>query len=273
MEDYNLNMQPAGGPSPDYHGRKRAALPQWLAILIVALALLTLLLMIMLFTAAREDALATKPDVQAEVTKTAESEDASATMGPIVVVQATPYTTENAAGGQGGGSTTTQVSQSTAPAPAPTPAPAPEQTPATGSTAEQPLTGVDEDIAVVRAQAAGMTPFSVYGFPAVAVSPSATLPPSGQVFRAESYLGRTLGEKYAFLYVQTTEPLAAAVTVPNLQGKAWRDARAALLGAGLNIRYAYEEESPSTYGTVVYQAPSSGSLMPRGCSVVVVLAD
>jgi beta-lactam-binding protein with PASTA domain len=61
--------------------------------------------------------------------------------------------------------------------------------------------------------------------------------------------------------------------VPSLKGLAWKDARAALKKLGLGIRFSYEEQSPDTYGTVVFQAPAAGSYLPKGSSAVVVLAD
>lgn len=271
MGDANLNMEPIGGVDPHDHNRRRSRLPQWLAILIVALALVTLVLMIMLISAAQESARTARTST-GTASEVASTETTETETRPIIVVKVTEWITENGALGANstGKSTTQQVS--TAPAPEPE-APVEPVAPAPDPSDETKLTGVDEDVATARARAQGLKPYSVYGFPAIAVSSGASLPPAGQVFRWEPFSGRVEGEKFAFLYVQTTESRSKAVTVPSVQGKTWQAARSTLLKAGLNVRFEYEHESPSTYGTVVFQAPESGSLMPTGCSVVLVLAD
>ncbi|MDR1412709.1 MAG: PASTA domain-containing protein [Actinomycetes bacterium] len=58
-----------------------------------------------------------------------------------------------------------------------------------------------------------------------------------------------------------------------MSAKPWKSARSTLVGAGLGVRYAYEEESPAIYGTVVFQVPAAGQYLPKGSSAIIVLAD
>ena len=133
--------------------------------------------------------------------------------------------------------------------------------------------GVDEDIAKQNLRAQGFKAYSVYVCDEGALSGTAARPTNGLVLSQLQYTGRTLGEKLAFVGVATSASYANARTVPDLTGKAWKSARATLASRGLGIRFEYEDKSPSTYGTVVFQAPAAGTHIPRGCSVMVVLAD
>jgi hypothetical protein len=142
-----------------------------------------------------------------------------------------------------------------------------------GSFSFSALVGQDEDDAKAAAKAAGYTTYSVYVCDSAAVNGSADEPLSGLVLATTSYTGRTAGEKYAFINVATSDPYSKATSVPNVKGLAWKSARSTLRGAGLGIRFAYEADSASLKGTVLFQAPAAGSFMPRNSTVVVVLAD
>lgn len=133
--------------------------------------------------------------------------------------------------------------------------------------------GIDEDVAKARAKANGRTVYSVYVFDKEAYGGASDRPKAGMVLAATHYDGMVKGEKFTFLYVATSVAYANAATVPDLSGKSWQDARAILERRGLTVRFDYEQESASKYGTVVFQAPGSGALMPQGCSVVLILAD
>ncbi|MDR1775090.1 MAG: PASTA domain-containing protein [Actinomycetes bacterium] len=150
------------------------------------------------------------------------------------------------------------------PAPAPTP---------TFALAD--VVGLDEDDATAQAKKAGYTVTSVYVCDSKAVKGTGKRPKAGRVLQAKEYTlgGSDAGGKLAFLYVATSDPYSKAKKVPNVKGKAWKSARATLRAKGLGIRYLYEAGSTAKTGTVIYQAPASGSYQPRGSSVVVVLAD
>lgn len=147
------------------------------------------------------------------------------------------------------------------------------ETPAKTEEPADEYVGVDEDVAKARAKANGRTVYSVYVFDKEAYGGATDRPKAGTVLAATHYDGIVKGEKFTFLYVATSVAYANAVTVPDLSGKSWQDARAILERRGLTVRFDYEQESASKYGTVVFQAPGSGALMPKGCSVVLILAD
>ena len=79
------------------------------------------------------------------------------------------------------------------------------------------------------------------------------------------------GAEVALSVSKGPEP-AANVTVPDISGMTRADAEAALEGAGLSARFyqAYSESVPS--GSVVTQAPTSGSSVAPGTAVAVVLS-
>ncbi|MBK5211573.1 MAG: PASTA domain-containing protein [Coriobacteriia bacterium] len=135
------------------------------------------------------------------------------------------------------------------------------------------IVGIDEDIAKASLKKKGYVVSSVYVCDSAALQGTSAKPKSGLVLSDQTYLGRTEGEKFAFPNIATSASYSSAQTVPNLIGKQWRSARSTLNGRGLNIKYLYEQNSPSAYGTVVFQAPAAGTSIPRGCSVILVLAD
>jgi len=135
------------------------------------------------------------------------------------------------------------------------------------------IVGADEDIARATLKKKGYTVSSVYVCDSAALQGTSAKPKPGRVLSNQTYLGRTEGEKYAFLNVATSASYSTARTVPNLVGKQWGSARSTLNGRGLNIKYLYEQNSSSPYGSVVFQAPAAGASLSRGCSVIVVLAD
>lgn len=147
----------------------------------------------------------------------------------------------------------------------------PTKTAAAPATA--PIVGVDEDVAKQNLRAQGFKAYSVYVCDEGALSGMAARPKNGMVLSQLQYTGRTVGEKLAFVSVATSASYTHAKIVPDLSGKAWKSARATLARRGLRIRYEYEDKSPAKYGTVVFQAPAAGTHIPRGCSVMVVLAD
>lgn len=240
--------------------RKPRQVPQGLAIMIVVLALLTLVLMIILI-AATQNRVSTNKTSDAATTTT-EASSTVETVAAIDIVKATDYMTENASAASLSTASATEVDvPSTAPAAA------------HELLADTRLTGVDEDVAVERAKAAGFTPYSVYVFKTDAVTGSAALPDPGLVLKWSPYFGRVRGELFACFYVQTSESVSSAVAVPNVTGMPWEDARQVLASAGINARFEYEQDSPDTYGTVLFQAPSAGTYMPKGSSAVLILAD
>lgn len=159
------------------------------------------------------------------------------------------------------------------PKPEPKPEPEPDPEPQPAVTAEPEYVGVDEDIATARAKKAGRIPYSVYVFDADAYRGMASKPVPGLVLDVDHYDGARKKEPFTFLYVATTAAYRNARTVPDLTGMQWKRARTTLTGKDLGVRFVYEENSPSAYGTVVSQAPAPGTLMPVGCSVILVLAD
>ena len=229
-------------------------IPQGLAVMIVALALLTLVLMIILIAATQNR------DQTPTDTETTTSSEATATVESIDVVAATDYMTENAS--EGGSADDAEVA-----------VPEDESDEAQDLLADTRLTGVDEDVAITRAKAAGFTAYSVYVFKTDTITGSAAAPTAGTVLKWAPFFGRAAGEQFAFFYTQTTEPTKNAVAVPSVFGMDWKVARDTLTKAGLNVRFEYEQNSPDPYGSVVFQAPASGTYMPAGSSVVIVLAD
>lgn len=135
------------------------------------------------------------------------------------------------------------------------------------------VVGVDEDIAKRNLRAQGFKTYSVYVCDEGALNGTASKPRAGLVLAQSSFIGRGAGEKLAFVHTATSASYSTARRVPNLKGMAWKSARSTLANKGLGIRFEYEDKSPSKYGTVVFQAPAAGAYMPRGCSVIVVLAD
>ena len=141
------------------------------------------------------------------------------------------------------------------------------------TTATDVIVGVDENIAKKNLRAQGFKTYSVYVCDEGALNGSASKPRAGLVLAQSKFIGRSAGEKLAFVNTATSASYSTARTVPNLKGMAWKAARTTLANKGLGIRFEYEDKSPSKYGTVVFQAPAAGTHMPRGCSVIVVLAD
>lgn len=240
--------------------RKPRQVPQGLAIMIVVLALLTLVLMIILIAATQNRGADAK--TPSATTKTTEASSTVETVAAIDIVKATDYMTENASAASLSTASAVEVDvPSTAP------------TAAHDLLADTRLTGVDEDVAIDRAKAAGFTPYSVYVYKTDAVTGTAAMPDSGLVLKWSPFFGRVRGEMFACFYVQTSESVSNAVAVPNVMGMPWADARAVLASAGLNVRFEYEQDSPDTYGTVLFQAPSAGTYMPKGSSAMLILAD
>lgn len=159
------------------------------------------------------------------------------------------------------------------PKPKPEPEPEPEPEPTPVVTADPEYVGVDEDVATARAKKADRIPYSVYVFDSNAYKGAAAKPAAGLVLDVDHYDGVKKKEPFTFLYVATSVSYKNAKTVPDLSGMQWKRARTALTDKDLGVRFVYEESSPSAYGTVVSQAPAPGTLMPVGCSVVLVLAD
>ena len=240
-------------------------IPYGLAVMVAILALVTLVLMLLLIASTQRGTDNANGDDPA-VTK---SSTVIGTSDEIKVKQVTDYMTENEAapktnvstdGGTSSGSSGGTTSGSTG-------------STGTSSTIKPGTLDVDEDVAAVLAQTAGYTPLSVYVFTKDAIDSGASSPRSGLVLSTQEYVGRTNGEKFRFLNVQTSDPKSKVRTVPDLNGMAWKAARAKLADSGLGIRYVYEYDSPDTFGNVIFQAPAPGSYMPRGSSVVVVLAN
>lgn len=158
-----------------------------------------------------------------------------------------------------------------APVPTPDPEPAPAVVPAPSKPAEP--TYVDEDVAKKDWRADGYVVHSVYVFDSGALAGTSAKPKAGSVLSEPVFEGRSKGEKLVFLNVATALPYSNSKSTPDLKSKSWKSARTQLTNMGLGIKFEYEQDSPDTYGTVVFQSPAAGAPIPKGCSVYVVLAD
>ncbi|MCL2403450.1 MAG: PASTA domain-containing protein [Coriobacteriia bacterium] len=135
------------------------------------------------------------------------------------------------------------------------------------------LRGIDVLPAQAMAQAAGYVVHQVFVVPPAVVNGTASAPRPGEVVEVQTYTMRTDGQRYMFLHVMTTEPVANARAVPNLVGTQWRTGRDRLSGVGLGARFEYERNSPGAVGEVIFQAPQPGSYTPARSTVIMVLAD
>jgi len=135
------------------------------------------------------------------------------------------------------------------------------------------LIGIDVLPAQAMARAQGYVVHQVFVVPPSVVNGSAPAPRPGEVVEVQTYTMRSDGQRYMFLHVMTTEPVANARAVPNLGGAQWQTGRDRLHGAGLGVRFAYERSSPGAKGEVIFQAPQPGRYTPARSTVIMVLAD
>ncbi len=92
---------------------------------------------------------------------------------------------------------------------------------------------------------------------------------TAQMPRAGSILHAKVGK--LLLYTEET-PSDDVATVPNLEGLSVQEAIAALLGAGLNIRLAGTQNTPTgsaVFPKAAYQSIAAGVAVPRGTAVTV----
>jgi len=194
-------------------------------------------------------------------------------IGPIVVVEETPYIHYNA---NTDGSVQVAGTQAQ-----PVPQPTVEVRPATtatggnqgGSLNYNTLKGIDVLEAQDIARRAGYVVHQVFVCCPDAVRNGTRPPVPGLVLDVQTYTMRTDGQRYLFLHVATTEPYSNARAVPDVSGLQWRNARERLAGVGIGSRFEYERSSPGTNGTVLFQAPQPGRFTPAGSTVIMILAD
>ena len=135
------------------------------------------------------------------------------------------------------------------------------------------LLGIDVLDAQARARTEGYVVHQVFVVCPNVVNNNAPAPRPGEVLDVQTYTMRGDGQRYMFLHVMTTEPVANARTVPNLNGVSWQTGRDRLRAVDLGPRYVYERQSPATKGVVLFQAPQAGRFTPAGSTVIMVLAD
>jgi len=135
------------------------------------------------------------------------------------------------------------------------------------------LLGIDVLDAQSRARNEGYVVHQVFVVCPNVVNNNAPAPRPGEVLDVQTYTMRGDGQRYMFLHVMTTEPVANARTVPNLAGVQWQTGRDRLRAVDLGPRYVYERQSPDTKGVVLFQAPQAGRFTPAGSTVIMVLAD
>jgi len=135
------------------------------------------------------------------------------------------------------------------------------------------LLGIDVLDAQARAQREGYVVHQVFVVCPNVVNNNASAPRPGEVLDVQTYTMRGDGQRYMFLHVMTTEPVANARTVPNLGGVQWEAGRDRLRAVELGPRYVYERQSSDRKGVVLFQAPQAGRFTPAGSTVIMVLAD
>lgn len=135
------------------------------------------------------------------------------------------------------------------------------------------LLNIDVLDAQARARAHGYVVHQVFVVPPDVVNGNARAPRPGAVVEVQTFTMRGDGQRYMFLHVMTTDPVANARAVPNLRGMQWQSGRDSLRSAGLGARFAYERSSQVTKGEVIFQAPQAGRFTPAGSTVIMVLAD
>jgi len=135
------------------------------------------------------------------------------------------------------------------------------------------LLGIDVLDAQSRARNEGYVVHQVFVVCPNVVNNNAPAPRPGEVLDVQTYTMRGDGQRYMFLHVMTTEPVANARTVPNLAGVQWQTGRDRLRAVDLGPRYVYERQSQDTKGVVLFQAPQAGRFTPAGSTVIMVLAD
>jgi len=135
------------------------------------------------------------------------------------------------------------------------------------------LLGIDVLDAQARAQREGYVVHQVFVVCPNVVNNNAPAPRPGEVLDVQTYTMRGDGQRYMFLHVMTTEPVANARTVPNLSGVQWETGRDRLRAVDLGPRYVYERQSQDRKGSVLFQAPQAGRFTPAGSTVIMVLAD